>query len=530
MTAILESQGLVKYIDKLYVSCDIGKRKSTGRLFQHVLESELGKLVHIGDNYASDYSMPKKLGIKALWLHNRSEQKRKGKLRKLRERRNKMDYVNDVIKHADDGESALHRIGYEVFGPALTTFIHNVAERARKDDVEMLFFVARDGYVMKKIYEALQHTIYVQSALPPGKYMCLGRLPVRLASLHELSYAQIMDAHAYISRYQGENVSLKDILVSYGLEADGFVDIAKQYGLDLNEPIINPAQDERLYKLLGSNELKEIVRRKSAEGRELLRKYLGGIGFMGKKRVAVVDATAEGLTQTILDMIFSDDVNYPAVRRYYFNLLTLNVGTAVIRPKLSEASGIVSDWRRDSISDRRLFALFGLIIELFSHPNHGVTVGYKEVDGKVVPVFRRTSQETQYEITSQGLQGILSYAKDYGECYALHNYRAEELLQYAKSDVKKWTAYPPIDDVKALRYSFITSDWPRESDSKLIQKIEVGDIIRVGRLRKKLASALWFQGTLALSPISALNCLSYRVRVCRDRFRGVGKIENQGSL
>jgi len=514
MAAILESQGLMRYVDKLYVSCEIGKRKSTGRLFQHVLETEGSKLVHIGDNYTSDYLIPKRLGIEALWFHSRSEQGRKNELKKLLHGKNRMNYVNAIIKGSERHKSELQRVGYEVLGPALTVFVHNVAEQARKDKVEALFFIARDGYAMKKIYEALQSTVYGESALPPGKYMCLGRLPVRLASLHELTLAEMQKVYGYIARFPGRSVSLGDIMGSYGLEPDGFVAIAKRYGLDLNEPIINPAQDERLHKLLASEDFQRMVREKSAEGRQLLRDYLDSIGFMGKRKVAVVDANAEGLTQTILDMIFSNEKNYPEVNRYYFNLLTLNVGTAGIKPELSEALGIVTDWRSDSSDSQALFGTFGLLIELFCHPNHGVTVGYKRVAGRVVPIFRRTPQEREYHLTSQGLRGILSYARDYGTYHGLHNYTGTQLLGDMRRNVRRWVLHPSKTDVTPLRDLSFTSDWPVETNHRLMQQVTVWDIVTIKGMRKKVGLASWPEATLTLAPASWFSRILYRATGC----------------
>jgi len=510
MSSILEYHGFLQYMGKLYVSSDVGKRKSTGRLFQYVIDKEDKKIVHIGDNYDSDYVIPKKLGLKAFWFHSNKEQRRKKELRELFDSENKMDYVSTIISSPVGYKSELQRVGYEVLGPALTVFVHNVAEQASNDKVEALFFLARDGYAMKKIYETLQCTIYVKSALPPGRYMCLGRLPVRLASLDGLSYQDILKVYGYVARFPGRNVSLKDILGSYGLEPDGLINIAKQCGLELNEPIIDPAQDERLRKFTGSNELQEIVRGKSAEARELLRNYLDSIGFMGKKKVAVVDANAEGLTQTILDMIFSDDTSYPSVIRYYFNLLSLNIDTAGVKPELTEALGIVSDWRSDSSSEHASFCLFGLLVELFCHPNHGVTVGYERVGSRTVPIFRNTPQEAQYDLTSQVLQGILAYAKDYGTYYGLHNYACTQLLEGMKNKIRQWVLRPPKADAAPLRNLSFTSDWPVETNHCLIKQVTVWDIVTIKGMRKKVGSSSWPQATLILAPASGFSTFLYR--------------------
>lgn len=511
MATILEHHGLLKYVDKLYVSSDVGRTKATRKLFQYVIENEGSKMVHIGDDYISDNSIPRSLAIRTLWFHSRSEQRRKSELRKLLNSKNKMNYVNAIVRSADRDNNALHRIGYDVLGPTLTVFVHNVAEYVRKDGIEMIFFIARDGYVMKKIYDILRSSIYTDQILPIGKYMCLGRSPVRLASLQRFTYAEASEVYMYAVRSHGKDITFGDVLSSYGLELSHFIRIAKRHQIDIDEPINDPAHDTKLHELLESNGFQKIIEVKSDHARRLLREYLVRIGFMGRRNVAVVDGNAEGVTQSLLDRAFVNDKDYPMVSRYYFNALNLNVNRTGINLDLPQVRGIVSDWRRNSRSEQHPFLLFGLLIELFAHPNHGLTVGYKNVRGKIMPIFRKTSQESQYQITSQVLQGILSYARDYSTYYSLHNYKCEELLEHVKSNMRHWVAFPPKKHVEALKDLFVTVDWPQESSHSLIEQIKIRDIITIGEFVKKVASCGWPEGTLRLAPVPGLNWLFYNI-------------------
>jgi FMN phosphatase YigB (HAD superfamily) len=507
MAAILESQGLMRYIDKLYVSSDIGKRKSTGGLFRYVMENEGGKLVHIGDNYTSDSLIPRKLGITALWFHSGGERARKNELKRLLYSKNKMNYVNAIVRSSERYESELQRVGYEVLGPALTVFVHNVAEQAKKDDVEAVFFVARDGYALKKIYEILPRSLYADSLLPPAKYICLSRFPVRSASLHEFTYVELCMS---MTRFLKKDVNLADVLSSYGLIPDHFASIAKRYEVDMSSTIHEPMQDRNLHEFLESDEFQDAVKTRSDEARRLLRGYLVSIGFVGKRKVALVDANVEGLTQSLLERAFYDDRDFPALQGYYFSVVNVNSDKVSIDLTSSKFSGIVSDWRRDPKGERDPFSRFGVIIELFSHPNHGVTVAYKQVNSKTMPVFRKTPQESLYHLTSQGLQGILSYARDYGMYYTLHKYKCEELLQPLKSNVKQWMASPPKRDAEALRGLFLTSDWPKESNTDIVRQVTLKDIIMVTGLLHKVSSSLYPQATLVLSPLPRLSLLIFK--------------------
>ena len=61
---------------KLYVSADYGKRKHTGRLFEHVISDLQVKpfdILHIGDNMQSDVIIPKSKGINAVYYQKISD-------------------------------------------------------------------------------------------------------------------------------------------------------------------------------------------------------------------------------------------------------------------------------------------------------------------------------------------------------------------------------------------------------------------------------------------------------------------------
>ncbi|MDD3682933.1 MAG: rhamnan synthesis F family protein [Desulfovibrio desulfuricans] len=65
---ILWAKGFDK-IDSVYVSCEQKARKDSGKLFNVVLENEkipAEKMVHIGDNFLSDYELPLRAGIFAI--------------------------------------------------------------------------------------------------------------------------------------------------------------------------------------------------------------------------------------------------------------------------------------------------------------------------------------------------------------------------------------------------------------------------------------------------------------------------------
>jgi len=517
MTAVLQHNGLLKYIDELYLSSDTGRAKTTGRLFRHVVDNEGASIVHIGDDYISDNVVPRALGIRVLWLNNRRERKRRSELRRLRDAACRMGYVNTVVKATDCSRDELYRIGYEVLGPPLTAFVHSVAEQARRDAVEKLFFVARDGYVMKKIYDTLRGSIYKGVQIPPSAYMCLSRVSARAASLSGFGATELREAQMYASKYGEGPLSLADALRSYGLDPVAFDAIAKNCGADIGEPVGDLAHSVGLRGLLTSREFQDLVTAKARADRSVLLDYLSQIGFIGARTAGVVDANSEGVTQALLLRAFSNNEDYPLVTQYYFNLVNSGVNAQGFEPRQERARGIVGDWRRDTEHEWDLLVRFGLLIELFSHPAHGVTVGYKRAGGRVMPVFRRTPQESQHPLTSRGLKGILSYARDYGAYHALHNCDCEALVKDARASIIRWMSSPPKRDAQPLRALFITSDWPREGNRWLIERVTVRDVLTIRGLVKKVGSSMWPRGALSLAPCPRLSRLLFRLATYANR-------------
>ena len=69
LTALLHSKGIDSF-EKIFVSSDIGLSKTTGKLYQHILEAEQidpKTWLHIGDNRQSDFDILKHTGISAYY-------------------------------------------------------------------------------------------------------------------------------------------------------------------------------------------------------------------------------------------------------------------------------------------------------------------------------------------------------------------------------------------------------------------------------------------------------------------------------
>lgn len=171
-------------IEKIYVSCDYKAKKSTGELFSKV-QADLGisgfELFHIGDNYKADVCGAKKVCGDAFFLTNefrckyyRAESSLPVRKKINRILHNKLCFGYGAKKYSFSKlrkvinnrllttNNRAEQIGYEVFGPVCYFFCQLIQSYAKKNNVDALFFAARDTKDILFSYE----TLFKDRALP----------------------------------------------------------------------------------------------------------------------------------------------------------------------------------------------------------------------------------------------------------------------------------------------------------------------------------------------------------------------------
>lgn len=142
-------------IDKIYVSQEYNCSKVSGKLFEFFLKEQnlkSSQVIHVGDNKIADIDGANKVGIQAIHipLYNGLPRYicREGDCyHKLLYK-----FINNRLLN---NKSILERTGYEVLGPVLYYFTKWLHCELNKNNIEKVFFLSRDGYLLKKAYEDL---------------------------------------------------------------------------------------------------------------------------------------------------------------------------------------------------------------------------------------------------------------------------------------------------------------------------------------------------------------------------------------
>lgn len=153
---------------QIYVSAYEKKSKYEGALFNKILEDlkiKPSDMLHIGDNKISDYKSPKKKGIKTILISapNKTFYKRNKRFREFITK-NKGNLTAGIILGLTIKKTLLNKelssnywedFGYFWGGPFIYALSNFCIQSMKKDKIDNLICVARDGYSVEKVIKLI---------------------------------------------------------------------------------------------------------------------------------------------------------------------------------------------------------------------------------------------------------------------------------------------------------------------------------------------------------------------------------------
>ncbi len=158
---ILSSNGLYMDGDAIYVSCEVGKTKHTGELFEYIHETEhidYSDWTHYGDNAIGDYKSPKELGINAIQVTNAyTPYQTKWIMDSDATTFNYGSILAGISRSLNCIEPANQRKAFilDIIAPLYCTFVYNIFADAKSKGISRIYFMARDTYQMYQVASTL---------------------------------------------------------------------------------------------------------------------------------------------------------------------------------------------------------------------------------------------------------------------------------------------------------------------------------------------------------------------------------------
>lgn len=434
--------------DEIVTSGDVGYLKRTGRLFDHLhatLPVDPRKHLHVGDDLLADCLRPASKGVSTILIRDREHTARRveaseRRLRGYGESTSRGLAVIDQSLSVPYAGDVARVVGFETFGPIMAAFVHALVERCSRAGVDRVYFLAREGLVLKRLYD-----VFVASTgtpAPPSAYLCVSRYTTLLAQMRD--FGSVEQEVVWDNTPSPTPRSLLSIL---GMSADSLERLCHRHEL-APDALLKPG-DEDFVRLCADDEVAQAAASTGATMRAGLTEHLRRAGFLDANRVAIVDVGWGGQIQENLTRFLAQGDRAPEVLGLYFGLNA----RAVRRIDAGMAmEGLVAErWKSDWTSDA-IFE-FVMALEAGTRAPHGSTIGYG-IDGTPVFASEETvarAAEAKDDPTLCAMQvGMVDFMTRYARYAGMSRSSSEDVLPLARSSLSRLVRFPSTNERDAF--------------------------------------------------------------------------------
>lgn len=512
---IFASKGLHAHFDEIYVSSEAGVGKYSGRLFEHVLEREglqPGEMLHIGDNRHSDYRSPARMGIHAIHFDDEESMRRRVTLGMYHRLAAQNPYwcgrhLLQIVR-PPESRGFHYDYGYRVLGPIYAAFTLGVIERLKQDGIRDVYFLAREGELFMRLFQALAPGFFSPEHLPRAHYLYVSRRSTSTASAHRgLAWEP-----AIVPLFNPKQEGLYSICNAFGLPVAEFAEVSRKHGYASVKQPIYDWHSAQFKGMLADPEFQEIVRRHAGQSWSLLRQYLAQEGFFAAGQAALVDIGWNGSIQKFFQEAFGDDPDCPHIHGLYLAFI------GGIKHSFSAdgntITGVLCD-ERGKARPQDIFSRFEEIFEEGARALHPTTLAYRlnEESGRVEPVLKqenaldRVAELRSNQRIAQFQEGVMDFAAEFGRALDLTGYGFEDIKPFILTLAERAVAYPTPDEIHELMQLAHSEDFGYENvmDFRHEQLGGWRALLRPRRLRRQLAVANWKYGTAGSLGIPGIN-------------------------
>lgn len=474
--SLLDQHGYKGY-SALYLSSDHDKTKSSGDLFKIVKEKHKGKILHIGDNEKSDYTQSVRQGYSSILIKdnysqichlNGSYKPFLGQYGQIKTGLsiNNLASFPIVAKKPGYTQGSAYKLGYNVVGEIFLNFAKWIYILAKRENINHLVFLARDGEIIKKAFDSLKF-----SGIRTD-YLLASRRSVRVSSIytqedvkHELndliSNIRTIDKNLikYLNYRLGITLGTKD-----------------------SEVVLRLTNKEEIAKYLTRQEIINSALQNAANERIHYLKYLKK--FKITEKSAFVDIGHNGSLQKAIGKL----LKLTTTTGFYFATYSKIKSTFTDLNGTHKAFGYLRNEFDESLRTD-LYIKFALVIETLFLNDKG---SFIRINNQGSPEFLPIDKErARVKFIKLMQKGVLDYIKNY-----------RDTIEQLQLD-QKITVDVSADE--ACERLFEILQHPKKWDAEIFQDVTLENIfggrkdrVIVTDKQNEIRNSLWRQGSIAL--------------------------------
>lgn len=294
-----------------------------------------------------------------------------------------------VSRLIQDDNAGFDRAVYlAVFAPAMLYYVRWVLEEAKRNGIQRLYFLARDGYPMCLTAKAL---CSMSGENTECRYLYGSRYAWRVPQFAD-------EGEQCLSKLclGGIDVSFEKVMKRGGLSDEEAMAVAKELNFVQDyRTVLTYSQVQGLKKPLKESSLfLPYVYAHSEEAKKTSYAYLKQEGLFDAVPYALVDSGWTGTIQQTLQELLERAGCEKQIHGYYFGLYELPAG------EKQENYHAYYFGPKNGLRQKVYFS--NCLYETVYSAPHGMTCGYRERNGRYEPVFRRDDNLNQRKMEQAG--------------------------------------------------------------------------------------------------------------------------------
>ncbi|MGL4242271.1 MAG: hypothetical protein ACRCTI_14270 [Beijerinckiaceae bacterium] len=449
---LLVEKGLGDIFLSGFASSDHFLTKRSGDMFDKTPEHlgvDAGRILHIGDNLHADVEMPRAKGLVAMHYQSPSELERRAWYERAYSAWLKDDnsvhsdriarICLDVSRRLESGKKDQKLRASEALGarlaPIAIGYVLDIIENAVQRGVSRVHYFTREGIFFQAVHDAVRRANPFDCALPESRLLSVSRRATFAASLNEPTPKEFMRLWTMYSRQ-----SMKALAVSLNLDERLVAKCCKRHGIEFDETVQYPWQDERCLRLFEDQAFSSHAAERIAAQRRNLVDYLKQQGVPDDGICIIADIGWRGTIHDNIARVLPD-VSFVG---YYLGLYKyLNA-----QPDNSRKSG----WLFNDNADERLGIEHVAPIEMLFNGPGGSVQGYVRRGGSLhaetlVIAAEEDVVATEVAAFQRGMlaavEPVVGYMKD-------HGLMAADLRRLGRDLLRSLVATPPAVFVDAF--------------------------------------------------------------------------------
>ncbi len=361
---ILHHHGMSSTFDDVFVSCDLAKSKASGSIYPYVLEatnSDPAETIMVGDNKKSDILNAEKHQIQGIHTKNLKYH--------FRNKRNLMgndEHSFEEICTAIERRCAKSKYPFSEYIIHFYFFTERLYKKARRDGVKDLFFLAREGLYLKKLFDFYQELNQFNAKNKiQTHYLKASRQSAQQIALRPLEEEDFSNLGGMYNQ-----MSVNQLLTWFFFPQELKDQLISQLGVAADQTYSNLFTSEMMSELRGNEIFVQQYEKNRVCQKEAFLKYLGSFGAdIEQDGISLVDVGWGGTMQECIHKFLKKEV---PVTGYYIGLKAIYN----IEPDTKRFGLNFSLYPSHGVSYDILKANGQLYEQLLGAP-HGSTLGYR---------------------------------------------------------------------------------------------------------------------------------------------------------